>query len=295
MRWILILELRSTLHISDDYMDYNPDHNFGYLLVWLLKRVLSLFTQILATGRSSLFFVFVIIGITYIFNDSKRLKLRTHLGWSLFHAMSHISSALTCLIFVECMAEFVMSEGFVDAQNAGGAANTQSCGTGLATSLFDEYTTHFSHTLEDFNLLNATNSTSPPDLPPPRRLDEAFYEYFSSFFLWLYQEAPFLKTTLAIFDLPGIIGSTHAEMCDVLCSGVGDCTYANDFLRYQQLHRATILKYMGAMSLYYVIFAVPIAGNIFGTWLAVSLNYFQSNYDEGFSSLRMEHWKNFLR
>ena len=36
-----------------------------------------------------------------------------------------------------------------------------------------------------------------------------FYEWVSSTFSLLYHEAPFLKTTLAVFDLPGIIGSTH--------------------------------------------------------------------------------------
>ena len=84
-------------------------------------------------------------------------------------------------------------------------------------------------------------------------------------------------------------------MRKVLCSGNSPCTYSNEFLLYQQLDRATILKYLSAISLYFVIFGVPIAGNVFGTWLALSLNVFNCQYDEGFSSLRMEHWKNFLK
>ena len=86
-------------------------------------------------------------------------------------------------------------------------------------------------------------------------------------------------------------------MCTVLCLGVleSECIYSNDFSRYQLLDRVTILKYLGAISLYFVIFAVPVAGNVFGTWLALTLNWLNCQYDEGFSSLRMEHWKNFLR
>ena len=52
------------------------------------------------------------------------------------------------------MAEFVMKEGIVAAQNVG---NTQSLSTGLASSIFDEYNAHFSHVLEDFHIVG--NST----------------------------------------------------------------------------------------------------------------------------------------
>jgi len=121
------------------------------------------------------------------------------------------------------------------------------------------------------------------------------YEWVSSTFSWLYHEAPFLKSTLSIFDLPSTIGTMHVEMCNVLCSDGTDCLYSNDFLRYRQLGRGTILKYLCSMALYYVIFAVPLAGNVCGSWLHISLNYLRCQYDEGFSSLRMEHWKNFLR
>ena len=217
------------------------------------------------------------IGIGCTFTDSSNLKWRTHLAWSLTHSLAHISSALTCLLFVECMAEFVVSEGLVVTQDVDGAENA-SCGTGLATSIYDEFTTHFSHTLEDFHLLNNyTNSTifrDPPDLFPSCRFDESFYNVVSGTMSWLYHEAPFLKTTLAVFDLPGVISNTHVEMCDVLCFGGVECTYSNDYLRYQQLDRVTILKYLASISLYFIIFAVPVAGNVFGTWLAITLNYF---------------------
>ena len=241
------------------------------------------------------------MGIAYAFTDSSNLKWRTHLTWSMAHACAHISSALVCILFVECLAEFVVQEGLVVTQSTGGSSNAQSCGTGLATSIYDEFTIHFSHTLEDFELLNTTNSTGFSYSLPSCRFDENFYEWVSSTFSWLYHEAPFLKTTLAVFDLPGIIGSTHVAMCDVLCSSTRDgtygpdCAYSHDYVKYQQLDRVTIIKYLTSIGLYFVIFSVPIAGNVFGTWLAISLNYLNCQYDAGFSSLRMEHWKNFVR
>jgi hypothetical protein len=61
------------------------------------------------------------------------------------HASAHISSALVCILFVECLAEFVVQEGMAVTQNAGGSSNAQSCGTGLATSIYVEFTIHFSH------------------------------------------------------------------------------------------------------------------------------------------------------
>ncbi|KAL7538174.1 hypothetical protein ACHAXR_008335 [Thalassiosira sp. AJA248-18] len=288
--------------VYDDYLQFNPTNNLGVLLLWVFRRVLQLFGQILTSGRMSLLFTMVIIGIAYTFTDSSNLTSRTHLGWSLLHAAAHISCALTGILFLECMAEFVVSEGLVVTQNV--AANTQSCGTGLAFKIYDEFESHFSHPLEDFQLLggNFTSNTSnppftsnPPDAFPSCRFDESLYEMLSSTVSWLYHEAPFLKTTLAVFDLPGVIGSTHVAMCNVLCSGGAECTYSNDFLKYQQLDRVTIVKYLASISLYFVIFVVPVAGIVFGTWLAVTLNFLSCQYDEGFSSLRMEHWKNFLR
>lgn len=278
-------------------MAFNPSHNLGYLVIWLFRRVLQLFARIFVSGRVSLLFTLFIVGFTYAFTDSSNLSRKMHVGWSLAHAITHISSALICILFVECLAEFVVQEGLVATQHAGGISNTQSCGTGLATSIYSEFTIHFSHTLEDFEILkNTTNSTTMNQSLPSYRFEESVYTWVSSTFSWLYHEAPFLKTTLAVFDLPGIIGSTHVAMCDVLCStSRSDCTYTHDHFKYQQLDRVTIIKYLLSIFVYFVIFAVPVAGNVFGCWLAISLNFLNCQYDAGFSSLRMEHWKNFLR
>lgn len=283
--------------VYHDYLEFNPTHNFWRLLLWVFSRVLKLFVQILVSGRASLFFSLVMMGIAYVFTDSSSSMKWKAIPWSVGHSCCHIASALAVCLFVECLAEYIMSEGLVVTHSDAGFTDTQSCGTGLAATIYDEYTLHFSHTLEDFKLLNTTNNThhEPPDIFPSCEFDESLYEIILSTFMWLYHEAPFLKTTLQIFDIPGRIGNTHAEMCNILCSDGVECIYSNDFLKYQQLERITIVKYLSSISLYFCVFAVPVAGNIFGTWLLISLNYFKCQYDEGFSSLRMEHWKNLLR
>jgi len=284
--------------VYDDYLEYNPDHRPLNLVTFVASRVATLLSQLFISGRLSLVFSFVVIILTYLFTDWSNVKTSTHLCWSLLHALTHICTALTCLLFVECMAEFVVSEGLVAVPRTNVDVPNQSCLGGLASSIFDEYTTHFSHTLDDFPFLNATNSTffaEPPGLFPSCRFDERLYERVSNTLRWMQEEAPLLKTALAIFDLPGTIGLAHVQMCEKLCSDGAYCTYSNDFMKYQQIDRVTILKYLAAISFYFVVFAVPIAGHAFGTWLALTLNVLNSQYNEGFSSLRLEHWKNFLR
>ena len=279
--------------VYDDYLENNSSQSLGGLLAWALRRVLYLMSRIFVSGRVSLIFTIFIIGLTFGFTDKSHLKWKVHLSWSVLHALAHISSALLVLLFVECMAEFVMKEGIVAAQNVG---NTQSLSTGLASSIFDEYNAHFSHVLEDFHIVgNSTIFQPSQDMLKSCRSDERLYEKMSSAFSWLYREAPLLKAALEVFDLPGAIGSTHLKMCKVLCAGNSPCTWSNEFLMYQKIDRLTILKYLSAIGLYFIIFAVPIAGNVFGSWLALSLTLFNCQYDEGFSSLRMEHYKNFLK
>ena len=277
----------------DDYLKFNPTHHPGYLLVWIFSRVLLLIAQIFISGRLSLLFTLFVICVAFSFTDSSNIRASTYFGWSLLHALSHVSAALLCLLFVECMAEFIVSEGLVVTQNTG-TTGARSCGTGLAASIYDEYTVHFSHVLDDFQLLNSTNSTffeESPDFSSSRRVDERIYEIVSSTINWMYNDAPLLKTTLAVFDLPGVIGSTHVAQCDVLCSGGAECTYSHDFSRYQQLDRVTVVKYLAAISFYFIVFAVPIAGNVFGSWLALALNVLNCQYNEGFSSLRLgKYW-----
>jgi len=56
-----------------------------------------------------------------------------------------------------------------------------------------------------------------------------------------------------------------------------------------------VVSYFGSLALYYFVLAIPIAGFVFGGWLCITLNYFKAQHNEGFSSLRIQHWKNLLK
>ena len=273
----------------------------------MVTRVLKLFGRIFLTGRVSLFFALAVAGIAYGFTDNSNLKARTHLLWSMAHAFGQIFVALACLLFVEMMTEYVIDEGLVATKDVVGMEADLSCSTAMASSIFDEYESRF-------KISNAIIFAEPPDLLPSCRFDESIYDSVSQAFTWLVREVPFLKMTLALFDLPGkaechfifaansqltfelgTIAATHVQMCTVLCADGAYCLYRNDHMLYQQLDRYTILKYGLSIGLYYIVFVVPLAGSLFGSWLALSLNWLKCQYDAGFSSLRMEHWKNFLR
>jgi hypothetical protein len=248
-----------------------------------------LLANVFVSGRVSLLFTLFVITTVLGFTETGQSKTSIYLTWSLLHSFAHISSALFCLLFVECMAEFIVREGLVATQDEN-SSHSQSCGTGLASSIFDEYTNHFSHVLDDLQFMSSRNSTvfnGSLDLCPSSRFDERLYEIVSKSFLLLYNGAPFMKRILSVFDLPGVIGSTHVEMCHHLCSNGMECLYSNNFAVFQQLDRIIVVKYLAAMSFYFGIFAVPIAGNVFGTWLALTLNVLKCQYNEGFSSLRL--------
>lgn len=276
-------------------MKSNPTHSFSGLARWALSRVLILIKGIFISGRVSLFFTIVVLIFIMGFTETGKSRVSTRYAWSMMHALMHISTALLCLLFVECMAEFIISEGLVQTQNEDTAS--QSCETGLASSIFDEYENHFMHALDDFHILGKSNSTflsGCRDMFQSSRLDERIYDFVSETFSWLYNEAPYMQRTLEFFDLPGVIGSAHAKMCSHLCKDGMECLYSNNFAAFQQLDRLLIIKYLSAISFYFGIFAVPIAGNVLGTWLALTLNVLKSQYNEGFSSLRLGEFCSYL-
>jgi len=96
---------------------------------------------------------------------------------------------------------------------------------------------------------------------------------------------PFLK----LLHLAPTIGSSF------LCFGGVECLSSHDITRYRSLIRGVHTPYFGAISLYFILLAIPFAGFIFGSWLALSLNVFKTQMDEGFSSLRIQNWKNFVK
>ena len=84
-------------------------------------------------------------------------------------------------------------------------------------------------------------------------------------------------------------------MCSHLCADGVECLLSHDPMRFQTIRRGVFVPYLAAVTLYYIFMAVPIAGSIFGTWLAVSLNIFKSQCDLAFSSLQIQHYKNFVK
>ena len=61
------------------------------------------------------------------------------------------------------------------------------------------------------------------------------------------------------------------------------------------LSRPEVLVYVFNYFLYVVVVAAPLVGFVFGTYLWLSLNWLSMHYNEGFSSLHVTSFKNFLR
>ena len=220
--------------------------------------------------KTSLGFCLVMTLSTFLATDSK-LRPIVRFLWGIFHGVCHIAAALFCAIFVECLTEWLLEEAIVRVPSA----------TNLASSL-NEYTVHFAPLL-------------------PQSAASLFFNFF---------------------DLPSRIAKNHSEMwwvawwimyledwtcnCNhfwnisvidssILCSGGVECLLSHDITRYRALVRALHTPYFGAVSLYFILLAIPFAGFIFGSWLALSLNVLKTQVDEGFSSLRVQHWKNFVK
>lgn len=87
---------------------------------------------------------------------------------------------------------------------------------------------------------------------------------------------------MAIFDVPEAIATYRAEIC-------------NDPANYGNLSRHDIVLYYAGTLLYYFVLASPIVSFVFGSYLYISINWFDCHYNEAFSSLRIESYKNFVR
>ena len=87
---------------------------------------------------------------------------------------------------------------------------------------------------------------------------------------WCMENLPLLRGLLVIFDLPGNIATKHVRMCAVLCEGGAPCFGTKDAGKFLKIDRATIVSYILSTSLYLFVIAVPVAGAIFGTWLALT-------------------------
>ena len=171
--------------------------------------------------------------------------------------------------------------------------------TGIAGSIYDEYKTHVYPVLKNFTHAGSTAVLVGPFntelMTSTASKIKTVMEYGSNTWDFLFTHVPLLKTTLKIFDLPSLVAQNHHDMCSHLCADGMECLMSHDPIRFQTIKRGTFVPYLVGITLYYVFIAVPMAGNIFGTWLAVSLNIFKCQCDLAFSSLQIQHYKNFLK
>jgi hypothetical protein len=290
--------------IEADYSKYNSTHDPFFLFLWVVKTVYGLFCELLSIGRISLFFAFVIVFSLVSLTDSK-LKPTTRFLWGFSHGLAHLFAALACLLFVECIVEWTIDENIVKVATGVAKSKWRGADEGidLASSLYQEYKSHFSHIFDEISPASNMKLSSSGDLFVNRagnmnsfqQFHANAYEMVIEAISWLVKTVPLLQATLQLFDLPGTIAEKHTHICKILCADGTECLLRNNFFRYQLISRSTIVSYVGAMSLYFFILAIPLAGSIFGTWLALTLNIFKAQYNEGWSSLRIPHWKNFLK
>eukprot|EP00668_Euglena_longa_P012381 GGOE01014827.1.p1 GENE.GGOE01014827.1~~GGOE01014827.1.p1 ORF type:complete len:1302 (+),score=336.56 GGOE01014827.1:430-3906(+) len=66
-------------------------------------------------------------------------------------------------------------------------------------------------------------------------------------------------------------------------------------LGFSSLNPMQVILYFGAMFLLYYVVAAPFVSFLFGIYLFTCVTFLNSHWDEGFSSLQIEHYKNFCR
>ena len=309
---------------KDDYLRYNPSNAPSKFIAWFVLKMLVLLKEILLSGRVSLFFTLVIMSILFLVTDDK-MKPSTRFLVGSLHGLVHVFSAIGCLLFLECITEWTIQEHIVKVitKNKLKFGSNGVEGIDLASSLYDEYTEHFTQVFDNITTTinaSATLTLNSEIIGNATAVEDLFYKSFrftTSAVKWLFFETTLLRNTMELFDLPGHIAQKHTDMCKVLCRKGKECMIHSDPILFQKIERTTLIIYLAAISLYFVVLAIPCAGSkfsiillfhstclnscplliidVFGTWLALTLNIFRAQYNEGFSSLRIEHWKNFLR
>ena len=176
--------------------------------------------------------------------------------------------------------------------------HSQGLQTNLAVSIYDEYKEHFYPFLR--NMTHTDSSALQREYKTAyiailAKFLKSLVDLGNSCWDFLFSNFPLLKTTLRLFDLPSLLSKNHHEMCSQLCNDGVECLFAHDSGKFFSISRASYLPYSIALSLYYIFIAIPAAGIIMGTWLSLTLNVFKSQCDLAFSSLHIEHYKNFVR
>lgn len=93
-----------------------------------------------------------------------------------------------------------------------------------------------------------------------------------------------IKGLMMVFDVPEYYAFTRAQICRAGTPNL-----------FEGLSRLASFGYYLAFFLYYWLLSTPVFAFILGCYLFVALNYFLVHWDEGFSSMRIPHFKSFLR
>ena len=305
----------SLLPLCGIYKSYvDAAYNKGALahLEWYFGQLASLVVDVFRTGHISLILLpATVIALYNLCEEGAGLGPKKRFFWGCSHGVMHVIAALSCALFIEFVTEWSMMTGIVTTMYGDNNQGNQST---LGNSLYDTYSENFAEVfdmvtptmftqqgssdaagrLSADNLLRFASAESAEGLGP--FLFQVVYDALSVGGAWMAQNLPLLKGLMILFDLPGLIGTKHAGMCQKLCEGGAEaCLGSKDPLLFAQVSRWTIGTYMACVSIIFFVLAIPMAGAIFGTWLALTLNVFNVQYNEGFSSLRIQHWKNFLR
>eukprot|EP00978_Attheya_sp_CCMP212_P007821 scaffold18164_cov62-Attheya_sp.AAC.1 len=219
--------------IEADYSKYNSTHDPFYLFLWVVKTVYGLFCELLSIGRISLFFAFVMVISLVLLTDSK-LKPKSRFLWGLSHGLAHVFVALACLLFVECIVEWTIDENIVKVATGVAKSKWRGADEGidLASSLYQEYKSHFSHIFDEISPASNMKFSSSDDylfvnrtgnMNSFQQFHANAYEMVIEAISWLVKTVPLLQATLQLFDLPGTIAEKHTHICEILCADGTEC------------------------------------------------------------------------
>jgi len=278
--------------VYDDFKTSNHSNPYQFLK-WVLTKILMMLRQAFISGRVSPVFILTYIFVMYIITDSNR-GWRRRLVWGCTHGMFHVLAALSCALFVECLIEWSIHDGVVRVSTHG--LKESSDFRGMSDIIYHEYNEHFAHLFQEpisrfsVDVPNITSNSSSFNLPFMQSvISNIYYGFF-----WVF-DFPLLRLTFNLFDLPGLIATRHSDICQVLCEETSQCMLRSDKTNFLSLDRVMVSSYLLSIFLYFVVLAIPVAGSIFGTWLALMNCLLKAQCDMAFSALRCPHWKNFLR
>ncbi len=208
----LVSSLFPLCGIYADYEAFNPNHDLKLLVIWCMRKVAGLMWRVVTSENVSLFWSSVVLfGAVGLQSSDKKMHPLLRLLFGLTHGITHIIAAFLCLIFVQSVAEWAIQDEIVQVSVNSEHFN----GTGLASSLYENYQTHFFPVLENFTHPNSSTLAYYAEIKPTHEIVSVFQPVLQMVLeVWkrIYTAFPLLKTTLSIFDLPGIATSFHHDI-----------------------------------------------------------------------------------